>query len=107
MDKIYENCFTPSETIVSGSADFIRGIRNKLQLQLGANDQINIVIATSGAMKTVEGTTYYMVPKNYQLLIKMVHKELLNYYQMGLMRLPLSLVQNMTHLFYVKKTILR
>ncbi len=44
MDKIYENGFTPSETVVLGSADFIRGISNKLQLQLGANDQINSVI---------------------------------------------------------------
>ncbi|WP_342255921.1 hypothetical protein [Spiroplasma endosymbiont of Poecilobothrus nobilitatus] len=63
MDKIYENGFTPSETIVLGSADFIRGIRDKLQLQFGANDQINSVIATSGSIKYVEGTTYYMVPK--------------------------------------------
>ncbi len=54
MDKIYENCFTPSETVVLGSADFIRRISNKLQLQLGANDQINSIIATSGAMKTVK-----------------------------------------------------
>ncbi|UZQ29974.1 MAG: hypothetical protein OHM56_12945 [Spiroplasma phoeniceum] len=35
MDKIYENGFTPLETVVLGSADFIRGIGNKLQLQLG------------------------------------------------------------------------
>ncbi|RUO86610.1 hypothetical protein [Spiroplasma endosymbiont of Megaselia nigra] len=70
MDKIYENGFTPSETVVLGSADFIRGIRNKLQLQLGANDQINSVIATSGAMKTVEGTTYYMVPKKLPIINK-------------------------------------
>ncbi|APE73960.1 hypothetical protein [Spiroplasma citri] len=68
MDKIYENGFTPSETVVLGSADFIRGIRNKLQLQLGANDQINSVIETSGAMKTVEGTTYYMVPKKLPII---------------------------------------
>ncbi|ALA97416.1 hypothetical protein SKUN_00515 [Spiroplasma kunkelii CR2-3x] len=68
MDKIYENGFTPSETVVLGSADFIRGIRNKLQLQLGANDQINSVISTSGAMKTVEGTTYYMVPKKLPII---------------------------------------
>ncbi|WP_374696958.1 hypothetical protein [Spiroplasma endosymbiont of Polydrusus formosus] len=27
MDKVYENGFTPSETVVLGSADFIRGIR--------------------------------------------------------------------------------
>ncbi|UZQ31119.1 MAG: hypothetical protein OHM56_06515 [Spiroplasma phoeniceum] len=53
IDKIYENGFTPSETIVLGSAYFIRVIRNKLQLQLGANDQINSVVTTSGAMKTV------------------------------------------------------
>ncbi|KAF0850783.1 hypothetical protein [Spiroplasma poulsonii] len=70
MDKIYENGFTPSETVVLGSADFIRGIRNKLQLQLGANDQINSVISTSGAMKTVEGTTYYMVPKKLPIINK-------------------------------------
>jgi len=70
MDKIYENGFTPSETVVLGSADFIRGIRNKLQLQLGANDQINSVIETSGAMKTVEGTTYYMVPKKLPIINK-------------------------------------
>ncbi|WP_348735932.1 hypothetical protein [Spiroplasma endosymbiont of Ammophila pubescens] len=70
MDKIYENGFTPSETIVLGSADFIRGIRNKLQLQLGANDQINSVIKTSGAMKTVEETTYYMVPKKLPIINK-------------------------------------
>jgi hypothetical protein len=70
MDKIYENGFTPSETVVLGSADFIRGIRNKLQLQLGANDQINSVITTSGAMKTVEGTTYYMVPKKLPIINK-------------------------------------
>ncbi|RUO86136.1 hypothetical protein [Spiroplasma endosymbiont of Megaselia nigra] len=70
MDKIYENGFTPSETIVFGSADFIRGIRNKLQLQLGANDQINSVIATSEAMKNVEGTTYYMVPKKLPIINK-------------------------------------
>ncbi len=70
MDKIYENGFTPSETVVLGSADFIRGIRNKLHLQLGANDQINSVIATSGAMKTVEGTTYYMVPKKLPIINK-------------------------------------
>ncbi len=70
MDKIYENGFTPSETVVLGSADFIRGIRNKLQLQFGANDQINSVIATSGAMKTVEGTTYYMVPKKLPIINK-------------------------------------
>ncbi len=38
MDKIYENGFTPSETVALGSADFILGIRNKLQSQLGAND---------------------------------------------------------------------
>ncbi|APE74132.1 hypothetical protein [Spiroplasma citri] len=68
MDKIYENGFTPSETVVLGSADFIRGICNKLQLQLGANDQINSVIETSGAMKTVEGTTYYMVPKKLPII---------------------------------------
>lgn len=70
MDKIYENGFTPSETVVLGSADFIRGIRNKLQLQLGANDQINSVIETSGAMKTIEGTTYYMVPKKLPIINK-------------------------------------
>ncbi|MBW3059277.1 hypothetical protein D6D54_07590 [Spiroplasma poulsonii] len=70
MDKIYENGFTPSETIVLGSADFIRGIRNKLQLQLGANDQINNVMATSGAMKSVEGTTYYMAPKKLPIINK-------------------------------------
>ncbi|MFJ1522134.1 hypothetical protein [Spiroplasma sp. ald] len=70
MDKIYENGFTPSETVVLGSADFIRGIRNKLQLQLGANDQINSVIATSGAMKTVEETTYYTVPKKLPIINK-------------------------------------
>ncbi|RUO85990.1 hypothetical protein [Spiroplasma endosymbiont of Megaselia nigra] len=70
MDKIYENGFTPSETVVLGSADFIRGIRNKLQLQLGANDQINSVITTNGAMKTVEGTTYYMVPKKLPIINK-------------------------------------
>ncbi len=70
MDKIYENGFTPSETVVLGSADFIRGIRNKLQLQLGANEQINSVISTSGAMKTVEGTTYYMVPKKLPIINK-------------------------------------
>ena len=70
MDKVYENGFTPSETVVLGSADFIRGIRNKLQLQLGANDQINSVITTSGAMKTVEGTTYYMVPKRLPIINK-------------------------------------
>ncbi|WP_338992257.1 hypothetical protein [Spiroplasma endosymbiont of Seladonia tumulorum] len=70
MDKIYENGFTPSETVVLGSADFIRGIRNKLQLQLGANDQINNVIETSGAMKTVEETTYYMVPKKLPIINK-------------------------------------
>ncbi|WP_338954438.1 hypothetical protein [Spiroplasma endosymbiont of Polydrusus cervinus] len=70
MDKIYENGFTPSETVALGSADFIRGIRNKLQLQLGANDQINSVIARSGAMKTVEGTTYYMVPKKLPIINK-------------------------------------
>lgn len=68
MDKVYENGFTPSETVVLGSADFIRGIRNKLQLQLGANDQINSVISTSGAMKTVEGTTYYMVPNKLPII---------------------------------------
>ncbi|WFG96474.1 hypothetical protein M0C40_00200 [Spiroplasma citri] len=68
MDKIYENGFTPSETVVLGSADFIRGIRNKLQLQIGTNDQINSVIETSGAMKTVEGTTYYMVPKKLPII---------------------------------------
>ncbi|WP_374696555.1 hypothetical protein [Spiroplasma endosymbiont of Polydrusus formosus] len=61
--KIYENGFTPSETVVLGSADFIRGIpHDKLQLQLWTNDQINSVIRTSGAMKTIERTTYYMVP---------------------------------------------
>ncbi len=70
MDKIYKNGFTPSETVVLGSTDFIRGIRNKLQLQLGENDQINSVIATSGAMKTVEGTTYYMVPKKLPIINK-------------------------------------
>ncbi|RUP78148.1 hypothetical protein D6D54_01375 [Spiroplasma poulsonii] len=70
MDKIYENGFTSSETVVLGSADFIRGIRNKLQLQLGANDQINNVIETSEAMKTVEGTTYYMVPKKLPIINK-------------------------------------
>ncbi|WP_342256052.1 hypothetical protein [Spiroplasma endosymbiont of Poecilobothrus nobilitatus] len=70
MDKVYENGFTPSETIVLGSADFIRGIRDKLQLQLGANDQINSVITTSGAMKSVEGTTYYMVPKKLPIINK-------------------------------------
>ncbi len=70
MDKIYENGFTPSETVVLGSANFIRGIRNKLQLQLGANEQINSVITTSGAMKTIEGTTYYMVPKKLPIINK-------------------------------------
>ncbi len=70
MYKIYENGFTQSETVVLGSADFIRGIRNKLQLQLVVNDQINIVIAKSGAMKTVEGTTYYMVPKKLPIINK-------------------------------------
>ncbi len=70
MDKIYENSFTPSETVVLGSADFIRGIRNKLQLQLGANNQINSAIETSGAMKTVEGTTYYMASKKLPIINK-------------------------------------
>ncbi len=53
-----------------GSADFIHGIRNKLQLQLGTNDQINNVITTSGAIKNVEGTTYYMVPKKLPIINK-------------------------------------
>ncbi|WP_374696852.1 hypothetical protein [Spiroplasma endosymbiont of Polydrusus formosus] len=70
MDKIYENGFTPSETVVLGSDDFIRGIRNKLQLQLGANDQINSIITKSGAMKNVEGTTYYVVPKKLPIINK-------------------------------------
>ncbi len=63
MDKIYENGFTQSETVVLGLAVFIHVILNKLQLQIGTNDKINSVIATSGAIKTVERTTYYMVPK--------------------------------------------
>ncbi len=106
IDKIYENGFTLSETVILGSDDFIRVIRNKLQLQLVANEQINSVITTSGAIKTVEGTTYYMMwfLKNYQLLINMVQKAQLNYYQMKLMQLHLSLVKNMTNLFYGKKT---
>ncbi|WP_348734880.1 hypothetical protein [Spiroplasma endosymbiont of Ammophila pubescens] len=107
MDKIYENGFTLSETIVLGSADFIRGIRNKLQLQLGTNDQINSVITISGAMKLLKEQHTIWFLKNYQLLIKMVQKEQLNYYQMVLMQLPLSLAKNMTLLFYAKKIILR
>ncbi len=75
MDKIYENGFTTSEKVVLGSADFIREIRNKLQLQLGSNDQINSVITTSRVMKTVEEKHTIWFLKNYQLLIKMVHKE--------------------------------
>lgn len=70
IDKIYENDFTPSETVVLGSADFIHGIRDKLQLELDANDQINSVISTSGAMKSVERTTYYMVPKKLPIINK-------------------------------------
>ncbi|WP_374696076.1 hypothetical protein [Spiroplasma endosymbiont of Polydrusus formosus] len=111
MDKIYKNGFTPSETVVLGSADFILGIpRDKLQLQFGANDQINSLITTSGAMKNIERTTYYIIPtiwfiKNYQLLIKMVQREQLIYCQKVLMQLPLNLAKNMIRLFYAKKTI--
>ncbi|WP_374696957.1 hypothetical protein [Spiroplasma endosymbiont of Polydrusus formosus] len=44
--------------------------RDKLQLQLGANNQINSIITKSGAMKTVEGTTYYVVPKKLPIINK-------------------------------------
>jgi hypothetical protein len=105
MDKVYENGFTPTETIVLGYADFIRGIRHKLQLRLGANDQINSVITTSGAMKTVEGTTCYKVPKSLPIINKDGSEGTILYYLMELMQLRLNLVKNMILLFYVKKTI--
>ncbi len=70
IDKICENDFTLSETVILGSDDFIRVIRNKLQLQLVANKQINSVITTRGTIKTVEGTTYYMVPKKLPIINK-------------------------------------
>ncbi len=41
--------------------------------------------------------------KNYQLLIKMVQKEKLLYYQMILMQLPLNLAKNMTRFILRKK----
>ncbi len=70
MDKIYENGFTQSETVFLGSVDFIHWIRNKLQLQLGSNDQINSVITTSGGMKTIKWRTYYMVTKKLPIINK-------------------------------------
>ncbi|WP_374696978.1 hypothetical protein [Spiroplasma endosymbiont of Polydrusus formosus] len=81
--------------------------RDKLQLQFGVNDQINSVIATSGAMKTVEGTTYYMVPKKLPIINKDGSERTIELLSNGVNIITFKFSKKYDLLFYTKKTILR